>query len=38
MRALGLAGTVRASFALYNTDYEIERLAAAVRQARTLLG
>jgi cysteine desulfurase/selenocysteine lyase len=37
MRALGLAGTVRASLALYNTDDEIERLAAAVRHAVTIL-
>jgi cysteine desulfurase/selenocysteine lyase len=30
MRRLGIAGTVRASFALYNTEDEVERFAAVV--------
>jgi cysteine desulfurase/selenocysteine lyase len=31
MRRLGIAGTVRASFATYNTEGEVERFASAVR-------
>lgn len=31
MRRLGIAGTVRASFAMYNTVEEVERFASAVR-------
>ena len=31
MRRLGITGTVRASFAIYNTEEEVERLATAVR-------
>ena len=38
MRRLGLPGTVRASFAPYNTSDEVERLVAAVGRARALLG
>jgi len=39
MRRFGLpAGTVRASFAVYNTIDEVERLAAALRKALGLLG
>lgn len=37
MDALGLAGSVRASFALYNTAQDIERLAEAVRIAQSML-
>ncbi len=36
MQHLGVPGTARASFALYNTPEEVERLAAAVRRARRL--
>jgi len=31
MRRLGITGTVRASFAVYNTEGDVERLASAVR-------
>jgi cysteine desulfurase/selenocysteine lyase len=31
MRRLGISGTVRASFAMYNTEDEVERFAAVVR-------
>ncbi|HUF60533.1 MAG TPA: cysteine desulfurase [Verrucomicrobiales bacterium] len=36
MQHLGVPGTARASFALYNTPEEVERLASAVRRARHL--
>jgi cysteine desulfurase/selenocysteine lyase len=32
MKRLGIAGTLRASFAVYNTEAELERLAEAVRE------
>jgi cysteine desulfurase/selenocysteine lyase len=38
MRALGLPATVRASFAAYSTETEIETLAAAVERAGRLFG
>ena len=38
MERLGLAGTVRASFACYNTMEEVERLAAALKKALRMLG
>jgi len=38
MRALGLAGTARASLALYNNVDDIERFAAALRRAVRVLG
>jgi len=38
MERLGLKGTVRASFACYNTLDEVERLDAALRKAIRLLG
>jgi cysteine desulfurase/selenocysteine lyase len=38
MERLGLPGTVRASFACYNTVEEVERLAAALRKALRMLG
>ncbi len=38
MQRLGLKGTVRASFACYNTFDEVERLDAALRKAMRLLG
>ncbi|MFA7331160.1 MAG: SufS family cysteine desulfurase [Candidatus Delongbacteria bacterium] len=38
LERLGLPGTVRASFSLYNTEAEVERLAAALRKALRLLG
>jgi len=38
MERLGLKGTVRASFACYNTLAEVERLEAALRKALRLLG
>ncbi len=38
MGRLGLTGTVRASFALYNTHAEVTRLVNAVRDAAAMLG
>ncbi|CAN5761297.1 cysteine desulfurase [soil metagenome] len=38
MRGLGVSATARASFALYNTVEEVDRLAEALRRARTLFG
>lgn len=38
MDRLGIPGTVRASFAAYNTTEEIDRLADALRTARQMLG
>lgn len=37
-RRFGLAATARASFALYNTDEEVERLVAGVRRALEFFG
>ena len=37
MSRLGIPGTVRASFALYNGRDDVDKLAAAVRKARTML-
>lgn len=37
MQRLGLPGTVRASFGLYNSSMDVERLVAAVRKARDFL-
>ena len=37
MERLGLAGTVRASFGLYNSRADVEALAAAIRKARSML-
>ncbi len=37
MARLGIPGTVRASFALYNGRDDVDKLAAAVRKARTML-
>ena len=37
MEALNLPGTVRASFALYNTDADVDALVAAVHKARGML-
>ncbi|MDE0691747.1 MAG: SufS family cysteine desulfurase [Gammaproteobacteria bacterium] len=37
MEALGLPGTVRASFALYNSASDVERFVQAVRKAREFL-
>ncbi|QCR35168.1 cysteine desulfurase CsdA [Nissabacter sp. SGAir0207] len=37
MAQLGVSGTLRASFAPYNTPQDVEALVAAVRQARALL-
>ncbi|MDE7150335.1 MAG: SufS family cysteine desulfurase [Bacteroidales bacterium] len=37
MGILGVSGTVRASFAVYNTVEEAEQLAAAVRKAKNML-
>ncbi len=37
MEALGLPGTVRASFALYNSASDVERFVLAVRKAREFL-
>ncbi|HEU4965843.1 MAG TPA: cysteine desulfurase [Bacilli bacterium] len=38
MRWLGVSSTVRASFGLYNTRAEIDRLAAALREAKEVFG
>ena len=38
MRRLGVAATARASFYLYNTRDDVDRLAAALQHARTLFG
>ena len=38
MRRFGIPGTVRASFALYNTFDEADALAAGVRRVREMLG
>jgi cysteine desulfurase/selenocysteine lyase len=38
MKRLGLAATVRASFSLYNTLEEVDRLAAGVRKVQTMFG
>jgi cysteine desulfurase/selenocysteine lyase len=37
-RRFGVAATARASFALYNTDEEVERLVAGVRRALEFFG
>ena len=37
MDALGIPGTVRASFGLYNTRADVDRLATAIRKAQALL-
>lgn len=38
MDSLGLSGTARASFGLYNTRDEVDRLAEAIEKAKMLLG
>lgn len=38
MTSLGIEGTVRASFALYNTPAEVDAFLAALRRVATLLG
>jgi cysteine desulfurase/selenocysteine lyase len=38
MDFFGVPATARASFAFYNTDEEIERLAAGLRRVREVLG
>jgi cysteine desulfurase/selenocysteine lyase len=38
MKHYGVSGTLRASFALYNTHEEIDLLVAGLRKARRLLG
>ena len=37
METLGISGTVRASFAIYNTEAEVDKLVAAVQKAKTML-
>ena len=37
MESLGISGTVRASFSLYNSAADVDRLIAAVQKARTFL-
>lgn len=37
MGLLGISGTVRASFAVYNTMEEVEQLVTAIRKAKTML-
>ncbi|MDE6515319.1 MAG: aminotransferase class V-fold PLP-dependent enzyme, partial [Bacteroidales bacterium] len=37
METLGISGTVRASFAVYNTLEEVGRLIKAVQKAKTML-
>ena len=36
MKVLGTPGTVRASFAFYNTEEEVDRLADSLRRARAM--
>lgn len=38
MDRLGIPGTVRASFAVYNTTEDVDRLLAAVKKAERILG
>jgi cysteine desulfurase/selenocysteine lyase len=38
MDRFGIAGTVRASFALYNTKEEIDTLVHGIEKAREVLG
>jgi cysteine desulfurase/selenocysteine lyase len=38
MEFYGISGTVRASFAFYNTREEVDRLLDAVKKAKTMLG
>ncbi len=38
MERLGIPGTVRASFAVYNTEEEVSRFLSAVRRVATMLG
>ena len=38
MTFLGLPATVRASFAIYNTEKDVATLVAAVRKAREVFG
>ena len=38
MQRLGLDGTVRASFGLYNTHADVEALAEGVAKAKVMLG
>jgi cysteine desulfurase/selenocysteine lyase len=38
MKRFGIPGTVRASFALYNTVEDVDRLVAGVREARKVFG
>lgn len=38
MTSLGIEGTVRASFAMYNTQEEADRFIAALRRISTMLG
>ncbi|MDE5632027.1 MAG: aminotransferase class V-fold PLP-dependent enzyme, partial [Muribaculaceae bacterium] len=37
MERFGIEGTVRASFALYNTEAEVDAFAAALRRAAAML-
>ncbi|HEX3653275.1 MAG TPA: cysteine desulfurase [Rhizomicrobium sp.] len=38
MERFGVSSTTRASFALYNTRYEVDTFVAALKKARTILG
>ena len=38
MNFFGIAGTVRASFAVYNTFHEIDAFAEGVKKAQRMLG
>ena len=38
MRRLGIEGTVRASFALYNTRQEVDALVAGIERVRKMFG
>ena len=38
MERLGLSGTIRASFALYNTREDVDRLVEGLRKAKTMFG
>ena len=37
MRRLNVSGTARASFSIYNTEQEVERLFAGLKKAHTML-
>jgi len=38
MERMGVPGTVRASFSMYNTEEDVERLFAGIHKAQALFG